>query len=400
MPMDFCFDEFPDRYGTYSYKWDCNKLEFPQRPDATPMWVADMDFPCLPGIVKAITERAAHPIYGYSAMPAQGAELVKAWQKKRNDWDIDPAWVTYTNGVVTALSMAVRAFAAEGEGVILMSPVYYPFKNNIVHNHRALRDCPMQFDGERWVVNFALLEKLTAEPSTKLLLLCSPHNPLCRVFTREELLRIAEICLKHNVKIFSDEIHSDLIFQGHKHIPIASLSPEIADITITATAPSKTFNIAGLQMSAIITSNPELREQFTAALGFDCIASLFGVVGFMAAYGDPDAEKYVDQLTAYLWGNYEVLDRTLRDSAPGIRVLRPEATYLMWLDCRALGMDDETIERFFVEEAGIGIEMGNLFGDNGTGYVRMNIGCPRSVIESCAQRIAQAYHAHGFPTEF
>lgn len=394
--MKYNFDQVPDRMNTFSYKWDCNKEEFPHRPDAIPMWVADTDFPCPVEIVNAIRNRAEHPIYGYSTLAEDSERLVAAWQKNRNGWEIDPSWVTYTNGVVPALSMAVRAFAKVGEGVIIMSPVYYPFKNTVVGNHRVLRENHMKYDGERWGIDFEELEKLAAMPDTKLLLLCNPHNPLCRVLEKEELLRIGEICLKHQVLIMSDEIHGDLVFKGFRHIPIASLSSQISNITITATAPSKTFNIAGLQMSAIICENEELRNKFLEALGFENIASVFGAVGLKAAYGEPGCVEYLEQLLEYLWGNYLALDEGFKKDMPKIQVQRPEATYLMWLDCRELAMTDEELYHFFVEEAGVGIEMGNLFGGNTAGYVRMNIGCSRVTIEECPRRLEQAYKNHGF----
>ena len=394
--MGFCFDSVPDRHGTLSYKWDCNKEEFPQRPDAIPMWVADTDFPCPPAIVEAVQKRAAHPIYGYSTLSEDSAALVAAWQEKRNGWKIDPGWITYTSGVVPALSMAVRAFAAPGEGVIIMSPVYYPFRRTIVHNHRVVRECRMRHDGERWSVDFAELSRLAAMQDTKLLILCSPHNPLCRVFTRAELEKIAEICLQNGMLILSDEIHSDLIFRGQKHIPIASLSPEVCARTITATAPSKTFNIAGLQMSAIICSDDTLRERFTAALGFEFIPSVFGAAALQAAYRSAESEAYVDALMDYLWDNYLALDEALRSYMPKIHVQRPEATYLMWLDCRALGLDDEALYRFFVDEAGVGIEIGNIFGGESAGFVRMNIGCTRATIAECCRRLREAYENHHF----
>ncbi|MCI8598768.1 MAG: pyridoxal phosphate-dependent aminotransferase [Lachnospiraceae bacterium] len=394
--MNYNFDKVPDRRNTFSHKWDYNKFEFPERPDAIPMWVADMDFPCPVEIVNAVRERAEHPIYGYGTMAEDSERLVAAWQKSRHGWEIAPSWVTYTNGVVPALSMAVRAFAEAGEGVIIMSPVYYPFHKTVVNNSRVLRKNYMKYDGKRWGIDFDELEKLAAMPDTKLLVLCNPHNPLCRVFEKEELLKIGEICLKHHVLIMADEIHEDLVFKGYRHIPIASLSSEISNITITATAPSKTFNIAGLQMSAIICENEELKEKFLSALGFDCIPSIFGAVGLKAAYGEPGCVEYLEQVLDYMWENYQVLDQGLKEKAPKIHVQKPEATYLMWLDCRELGLSDEELYHFFVNEAGVGIEMGHLFGEEITGYVRMNIGCNRATIHQCIKQIEEVYVAHGF----
>ena len=390
------FDLVPDRRGTDSYKWDGMKKEFPKRPDAIPLWVADTDFPCPRSVSDAILKRAAHPIYGYCSESKETAEAVADWQKKRNHWQVDPSWITYSNGVVTALSMAVRAFAKEGEGVMFMSPVYYPFRKVIAANHRKIRASHMKFDGIRWVIDFENLERLAAMPDTKLLLLCNPHNPVCRVFEQKELERIAEICLKNHVWIMSDEIHSDLIFSGSRHIPIASLNESVADITMTAVAPSKSFNIAGLQMSAVITKSQSLREQLTAALGFDFIPNIFGLTAFTAAYRNEDITVYLEELIAYIYQNYQLLDQKLKKDAPKIRVQKPEGTYLMWLDCRELGLDEEKLYSFFVEEAGLGIEPGHLFGIEIQGFVRMNLGCTRATVKECCSRIITVYHKHGF----
>jgi cystathionine beta-lyase len=263
--MKYDFDNVSDRRGTFSYKWDNRKAIFPGNPEAFPMWVADTDFPCPTGIAEAIRERAEHPIFGYSFIDGESAALVADCQKKRNNWDVDPEWVAYCNGIVPALSAMVAAFSEPGQGVIIQPPVYYPFKDAIVNNGRVVQSNELRFDGSRWIIDFENLEKLAAEPDNKLLILCNPHNPVSRVYGADELCRIGEICLRYGVIIASDEIHSDLIYPGSKHIPIASLSKEIGCITITAMSPSKSFNIAGLQISALIVRI----HKFSMPLGRD-----------------------------------------------------------------------------------------------------------------------------------
>lgn len=396
--MSFNFDCAPERRNTFSYKWDARAQEFPENPDVIPVWVADMDFACPDAIVEAIQKRAANPVYGYGTLPLNTSELVTDWQRKRNGWSVDPSWVVYSNGVVPAINMAVAAFTQRDEGVLIQTPVYYPFMDAIRNNRRRLVENRLLYDGERYTIDFEDLERCAARPDTKLMILCNPHNPVGRVYTEEELRRIGEICLRHRVVLFADEIHSDLVYtsQGHRHIPIASLSPEISQNTLTAMAPSKTFNIAGLQISAIISENPNLRYEFGAANGFSYVPALFGAVGLTAAYSDPACEAYVDELTDYLWGNFEALDNILRTRTPRIRCIRPEATYLMWIDCRDLHLSDAELRKLWVEEAGVGIELGSVFGEVGEGFIRFNIGSPRAVIVECAERIARVYENHAF----
>ena len=395
--MKYCFDQVPDRKGTLSYKWDFNNHEFPQRPDAIPMWVADTDFPCPQAIVDAIQMRAAHPIYAYSMIGDNFSDLVASWQKRHNGWEIKPEWIAYCNGIVPALNVVIQSFTQVGEGIIIQPPVYYPFKNSVVNNHRKLLENNLIFIGDRWVINYEELEQLAAKPETRLLLLCSPHNPVSRVFTKEELLQVGEICLNHNVLIMSDEIHSDLIYPGGRHLPIASLSEEIGNITITAMSPSKAFNIAGLQISMIIAQNDELRQRFDTTLGQHAyIPNLFGSVALEAAYSNPCCEEYVDQLMGYLWGNYQLLNEQLRAYTPKISCQKPEATYLMWLDCHQLELSDVDLKAFFVEEAGLGIELGSMFGASGAGFVRMNIGCTRATIVQAAKQLREAYEKRKF----
>lgn len=395
--MRYDFDQVLDRTGTLSYKWEAIEENYPKNPSALPFWIADMDFPCPAPIVKAVQERAAHPIYGYTKVADPSTKLVAAWEKKHNGWDVDPEWVTFSNGIVPALNAMVTAYTQSGDGVIIQPPVYYPFHNAVVNNDRTVVENKLVFDGQRWNINFEELERLAACPENKLLLLCHPLNPVSRVLSREELERIAAICKANNVVIAADEIHSDLVYRHCKFIPLASLSPEIAQICVTATAPSKTFNIAGLQMSSVIIPNQELREKFLKEMDKRVyIANLFGAVAFEAAYSDPECENYLDQLIDYLWNNYLFLDGYLKEHMPKIKCQRPDATYLLWLDCRELGLSEEELEAFFLEEAGVAFDVGEWFGGDGSGYMRINIGCPRSLLQRGLELIKSAYDKRSF----
>ena len=367
------------------------KYEFPDNPDVLPFWLADMDFPCPVEITEAIQKRASHPIYGYSFAEDHLSELTAQWQKKRNGWSVEPEWVTFSNGVVPALNAIITAFTKSGDGVIIQPPVYYPFREAIENNFRKTFNNPLVYDGTRWIIDFEGLESLAGMPENKLLFLCSPHNPVSRSFEREELLRIGRICLENNVIIISDEIHSDLIFRHCRHTPIASLSKEISDITITAVSPSKTFNTAGLQMAAVIVSNAELRKAFETDMERrNYIPNLFGVVAFEAAYANQGCVEYLEQLIDYLWENYLFVDDYLKKHLPKIKCQRPEATYLVWLDCSGLGLEPKELEEFFISEAGVAFDCGSWFGGNASEYMRLNIACPRSILKQCLDRIKAA----------
>lgn len=395
--MKYNFDDVINRNNTLSYKWDGRYDKFPENPNVIPMWLADMDFPCPSEISDAVKARAEHPIYGYSFAVEKCKDLTAQWQKKRNNWNVSPEWVAFSNGVVPALNAAITAFTDEGDGVIIQPPVYYPFSESITNNFRKVCANNLIYNGERWTINFEELEQMASEDENKLLILCNPHNPVSRCFEYDELKRIGEICIKHNVIIVSDEIHSDLVFRGNRHIPIASISSEISAITLTAVSPSKTFNTAGLQMSAIIASNKMLLDEFVKDMGRKYyISNLFGTVAFVAAYENSGCVEYLEQLIDYLWSNYLYLDGFLREHMPKIRCQKPEATYLMWLDCSELGMSGKEIERFFIEEAGVAFDSGEWFGGNCSKYMRINIACPRATLKNALYQMKAAYDRHGF----
>ncbi len=396
--MKYNFDEMLDRNGTLSYKWDGRSIDYPDNPEALPFWIADTDFPCPRPIVKAVQERAAHPIYGYSKVSDDSKALIAAWEKKRNGWDAKPEWVTFTNGIVPALSAIVAAFTEPGDGVIIQPPVYYPFRDSVINNDRTVVNNDLIFDGEKWTINFEELEELAAKPENKLLLFCHPLNPVSRVLSEEELRRVGEICVRHHVILAVDEIHSDLIYRHCTFHSIAALSKEIEQNCIVATSPSKTFNIAGLQLSAILIPNKNLLKAFEkeTAKRVLYIANLFGATAFQAAYSDPECEEYLEQLIDYLWDNYLFLDQYLKEHLPKIKCQKPDATYLLWLDFRELGLSDEELQKFCLQEGNIALDVGAWFGGDGSGFMRLNIGCSRSLLKQGLDRLAAAYQKRGF----
>lgn len=396
--MKYNFDEVINRNGTLSYKWDGRSIDYPDNPEALPFWIADTDFPCPRPIVKAVQERAAHPIYGYSKVSDDSRALIAAWEKKRNGWDAKPEWVTFTNGIVPALSAIVAAFTKPGDGVIIQPPVYYPFQESIINNDRTVVNNNLIFDGEKWNINFEELEELAARPENKVLLFCHPLNPVSRVLSEEELRRVGEICVRHHVILAVDEIHSDLIYRHCTFHSMAALSKKIEQNCIVATSPSKTFNIAGLQLSAILIPNEDLRKTFeketTKRVLY--IANLFGATAFHAAYSDPECEEYLEQLIDYLWDNYLFLDQYLKEHMPKIKCQKPDATYLLWLDFSELGLSTEELQHFCLEEGNVALDVGAWFGGGGSGFMRLNIGCSRTLLKQGLDQLAAAYRKRGF----
>lgn len=384
------FDQIIVRKGTGSTKWD-NLTMRVSNPDALPMWVADSDFACAGPIVEAMVRRAAHPIYGYAYVPPEFAGVTADWLKKRHHWTVSPDWVLYSPGVVPALSLAVQTFTKPGDEVIIQRPVYHPFSNVVRENGRCVSANRLIYREGRYEVDFEDLERRAKSPKAKLMLLCNPHNPTGRVFTRTELARIAEICIANQVLIVSDEIHADIVYGSCVHTVLAGMNPLWSDYVITCHAPSKTFNIAGLEASAVIISNDALRAAMKSALEATHInvPNAFAMAGYLAAYSQ--CEDYLERQLIYLQNNVRFVDERLRETMPKIRLVQPEATYLLWLDCTNLGLDAEGVTEFFVEEAAIAINPGDLFGPEGSGFVRMNIACPRSVLEQAMKQLEMAY---------
>ena len=384
------FDQQVDRRGS-----DCKKYEAASYPaDVIPMWIADTDFAVPAEIAAAIRERAEHPCYGYPVESFAFEESAARWEEVRFGWEIDPHWVKYANGVLPFLMYAVRAFSHPGDHIVIQPPIYPPFPANIQHNGRRVGENPLRQDAEgRYQIDFEDLEKKLADPKAKLLFLCNPHNPAMRCYTLEELTRIGELCLRHNVIVMSDEIHCDLTYQGYRHIPFGSIRQDFADNCIVMINPSKTFNIAGFRTGAAIIPNQRLRDeiQSTIVSNKNYGRTIFGMISFITAYTQCD--YYADELMDYLQGNRDLLMDALKTRIPRIKMSVPEATYLMWLDCRELGMDQPELKRFFFEKAKLGLNDGVTFGQGGLGHMRMNIACPRATLEQALDRLERAVNA-------
>ena len=386
--MTYNFDEIVPRENTNSVKYDIRGELF-GKEDVIPMWVADMDFRTPDFIIKAIKSRLEHEILGYSIKPGSYYDSIIKWLGRRHNWDIKKEWISFSPGVVPALNMAVMAYSRPGDKIILQSPVYHPFYAAIENNGRRIVNNPLRQENGRYYFDFDDLKK-KIDADVKMLFLCNPHNPVSRAFTEEELRELAAICLENNILIIADEIHSDLIFPGYRHIPMASLSDDIAENTITCMAPSKTFNLAGMSTSFLVIKNRELRHRYNKVLDQVHIGSgnLFGTVALEAAYTNGD--EWLEQLMAYLKKNAELVKNYLRENIPEIQLTEPEATYLLWLDCRELKMTNKELKNFMIHEAGLGLNDGAMFGLGGEGYQRMNIAAPAITVEKSLQQLKKA----------
>lgn len=382
------FDKVIDRKNTGSVKWGLLHDVFGSS-DLHPMWVADMDFPPPAEVTNAIRNRLEHEIFGYTFVPPSVGKAIQAWVKTRHHWEIRQAWITYSSGVVPTISTAVRAFTSVGDKVMLQSPVYTPFFSMVEKNERVVINSPLKNVNNRYEINFDDFEAKLKE-GVKLFLLCNPHNPSGRVWKKEELLQIGELCKKYNCLILSDEIHSDLVFKGSTHVPIASLE-DFADFVVTCIAPSKTFNLAGLQASAVITSNQNLRELFQAEQqkqGFHTL-NTFGIVGMEAAY--LHGETWLTEALAYMAENIRYVQEFLEAELPQIKIMQPEGTYLIWMDCRELGLLDDELKRALIEKGKIGLEPGPKYGAGGEGFVRMNVACSKEHVREGLERLKAAF---------
>ncbi|MCX7780084.1 MAG: PatB family C-S lyase [Negativicutes bacterium] len=382
------FDNIIDRRNTASWKWDKLDKVF-GTSDLLPMWIADMDFAAPPAVVEAVKAKADHGIYGYATFPRSFYEAITGWMKRRHNWDVKGEWIMVTPGVVPAISIAVQAFTAPGDGIVIQPPVYPPFFRCVKANRRRLVENPLKFEEGQYRIDFDDLER-KLDPTVKMLILCNPHNPVGRVWPKEDLIRLTEICIKHNLLILADEIHGDLIFTGHRHIPLATLGAEVAERTVTFTAPSKTFNLAGLYTSATIISNPALRQRFNELLEVLSVneGNVFGIAACEAAYNH--GEAWLSDLLAYLEESADFLIRYLSERMPQVKAVRPEATYLAWLDFRELGLDSAELRRFLIYKAKVGLNDGTTFGTQGEGFARLNFGCPRSLLAEGLTRIEKA----------
>ncbi|BBB89611.1 MAG TPA: PatB family C-S lyase [Methylomusa anaerophila] len=382
-----CFDDVVDRKGSGSAKWDDAARLFGSE-DVLPMWVADMDFPSPPAVLEALAARVQHGIFGYPSPHSYAYDAVADWLDKRLDWKADPGWMVSTPGVVTAITLAVQTFTKPGDKIIIQPPVYPPFFSCVLNNNRTLIENPLIHQAGEYRMDFDDLANKARD--AKMLILCSPHNPVGRVWSRPELTTLAKICADNGVLIVSDEIHGDLVYAGYRHIPVASLESAIPNQAVTFIAPSKTFNTAGLYTSVAIIPDNNLRREFakTAQLLGIGKNNVFGITALEAAYryGAP----WLDRLLPYLADNAQYLTRYIADNIPAIKVDKPQGTFLAWLDCRDLGLAPAALAKFFVQKAKVGLNDGLTFGKQGSGFMRLNFGCPRPVLTEGLHRIRQA----------
>jgi len=385
------FDEVLNRVQTHSVKFDLRRMIF-GTDDVLPLWVADMDFKTPDFIVEAIRRRLAHEIFGYTYVPESFFESIQAWMKKRHGWPVEREWLLCCPGVVPALVLAVLSFTEPGDPVVVQPPVYFPFFSVIRDNGRVVIDNPLVLREGRLSMDDVHLAACL-EQNVKLLLLCSPHNPGGSVWTRRELERLGELCTEKGVLIVSDEIHSDLIFKGHKHVPTASVSDEVARRTVTLISPTKTFNTAGLPIATAIIPDVDLRRRFQRTMEnlHLTIPNVLSVAALESAY--THGERWLEQLLDYLENNLNYTVAFFERHIPEIRVIKPEGTYLVWLDCRGLGMNHDQLQAFMVGRARVGLNDGLKFGLGGDRFLRLNMACPLSVLKEALERIEQAVRA-------
>ncbi len=380
------FDSVTDRRGTKSLKYDFAKRRgMPE--DVLPLWVADMDFKTSSYIEDALVKQARHGIFGYSEVQRPYFEIVSAWMKKHHDWEVQENWLVKTPGVVFALAMAVKAYTEPGDGVLIQMPVYYPFSEVIEDNGRKVVSNTLYLgEDNRYHIDFADFEKKIIEEKIKLFFLCSPHNPVGRIWTGEELTRLGDICVKHHVIVVSDEIHQDFAFQG-KHLVFAGLKKEYEEISLVCTSPSKTFNLAGMPLSNIFIPNRELKHTFCKELDAAGISQLgvMGLVACEAAYGR--GEEWYQAMRSYVAENIAFTQKYVKERLPGVRMVEHEGTYLVWLDFRGTGLSAEELDERIVYQAKLWLDSGKIFGESGRGFQRINVACPRSVLSEALERI-------------
>lgn len=381
------FDRVIPRNGTSSFKYE-GRMGIFGTDEVLPLWVADMDFAVPEAVRDALAKRAAHPIYGYTVHPESLYEALITWQQKRHGWKVEREWIMMCPGVVPSIHAAILALSQPQDVVIVQPPVYAPFFGAAKSIGRRLLLNPLEFEDGRYRFDLEHFERCAAE-GARLLLLCSPHNPVGRVWQEDELQALLEICGRYAVTVISDEIHADLIYPGRQHKPLAGLSTGQVKV-ITAVAPSKTFNIPGLGLSALIVPDEKDRAAISKAFGMLHVgaANPFSIVAFEAAYRN--GAPWLDELLDYIEANYQFVRIFLQQHLPLIKLTEPEGTYLLWLDCRAMGLNDEQLQQFFVREAGVGLSPGIVFGEQGSGFMRMNIAAPHSVIAEALEKIAKA----------
>jgi cysteine-S-conjugate beta-lyase len=372
----FDFDTVINRRGTNSYKWDIVKEE-----DVIPLWVADMDFKAAPAILEALKKRVEHGVFGYTLVPDSYYEAIINWFARRHNWQIDRSWIIYTTGVVPAVSCAIKALTLPGEKVLIQTPDYNCFFSSIKNNGCEVAENELVRRGDSYEVDFEDFERQCADEKTTVFLLCNPHNPAGRVWTKEELERMNDICLTHGVRVISDEIHCELVMPGHRFTPFTAISDACRDNSVVLNSPTKAFNIAGLQIANIICADPAMRRRIDRAVNINevCDVNPFGVVALQAAYNE--SEEWLDSLNHYIWGNYLALKEFIAKELPRLEVARLEGTYLAWVDIKATGLTSDEAYEKLMKEGWVYVNSGTMYGRRaGEGYLRINLACPRATL--------------------
>lgn len=373
--MKYDFDEIVPRRGTNAIKWDMDT-----DPEVLPMWVADMDFRTAPAVAAALQRRVQHDIFGYATAPKAYYDAITGWFRRRHGWQIRPEWVLHTTGVIPALSAVIKALTQPGDKVLIQTPVYNHFFTSIHNSGCQAAESPLVYRDNTYTIDFDDLERKAADPAVKLMLLCNPHNPAGRVWTPAELHRIGELCLRHDVVVVADEIHCELVFSGHSYTPFASLSEDFLHHSVTCISPSKAFNIAGLQIANIVSADAGRRARIDRAVNDNevCDVNPFGVLATRAAYNE--GAEWLDELIGYLHANYRCMRDFCREHLPDFPITELEGTYLVWMDCRRLGIPSHEMEQRLIAEARLWLNAGTMYGAEGEGFMRWNIACPRVLL--------------------
>lgn len=389
MGRKYNFDEIIDRHGSGSLKWDALKERFGSE-DLLPLWVADMDFRAPEPVIEAMVSRAKHGIYGYSTIMPSYYDSIINWYRRRYHWDIKKDWIVYAPGIVPAINFALQAFTNPGDSVVVQPPVFSPFYRSIEWNGRQVLYNPLKLSNGHYEMDFDDLEVKVSDSRTKMMILCSPHNPVGRVWEKDELQRLGDICIDNDVMVFSDEIHSDLRYPGVEFTNFASISEKFAQNSLTGTSGTKTFNLAGLQISNIVIPNERIRQAFVKAVSMAGIMRPNAFAPFALETAYDLCEDWLDQLMEYVSGNLEFLKEFMRDELPGVNVIEPQGTYLCWLDFRSAEMEPKDLEKLMRNVAKVALDEGYTFRAGGDGFERINLACPRSVLKMALTRISEA----------
>lgn len=384
--MKYNFDEIIPRKGSHSYKWDYNKNE-----NILPMWVADMDFRAAPAVVEALANRVQHGVFGYTKVPTEYFEAITSWFKRRHEFHIEKDWIVVAAGVVPAISAIIKSLALPGDQIMIQTPVYNRFFSCIKNANCEVVENALVYHDDRYSIDFEDFEKKASNPKCKAFVMCNPHNHVGRVWSKEELIRIGEICIKYGVTVISDEIHCDLVNPGHKHIAFGSISKTFLENSVTTVSPSKSFNLAGLQVANIVVAKEDLRLKIDTAMKASELYELnpFAVEGLMAAYNE--SEQWLDALNEYLFENYNYLKNFFEKELPKFKVMALEGTYLVWIDITSSGLSSAAFAKLLLDKEDLWITHGTLYGDSGEGFIRINIGCPRKLLVEGLAKIKSAF---------